>query len=327
MKHANLLLAPALLIAAACSGDNSFNNPPANQPPPAGNSPMVVTADNSKPAARVAYRSTMESNSTGGFVGDTGIAGSTGGFQKPGVESSFSGVLTRAMQKVPLGPDTYDCGVSGTQTISGELASLFGLTPGDRINVDAADCDDGLGEVVNGRIEMTITAFSGDLVAGLYLLEIDVMLIDFEVATATDTVLTNGDSSVSMDTTGLPIVVMSISGNMLTSQSLGSTETLSNFSSAQTVDTSVVPEPYTLTASGTVDSTQLSGVISYSTPVTFQGAGAAYPYAGEMLITGANNATIRLIALDEINVRIETDVDGDGVVDATEDTTWADIAL
>ena len=54
--------------------------------------------------------------------------------------------------------------------------------------------------------------------------------------------------------------------------------------------------------------------------------GADYPFAGEMLITGANNATIRLIALDSVNVRIETDTNGDGVVDATEDTTWDDIA-
>jgi len=71
----------------------------------------------------------------------------------------------------------------------------------------------------------------------------------------------------------------------------------------------------------------LAGEIVYSTPVTFQGAGAAYPFTGEMLVTGDNGGTVRLIALDEINVRIETDADGDGNVDAggTEDTTWEDI--
>ena len=332
MKRANLLLAPFFLLVAACGQSNSFNGspPPASPPPPpppAGNSQMVVTEDNAKPASRVAYKSTMDANNTGGYVGDTGVAGSPGGFQKPGIESSLSGMLTRAIQKVPLGPDVYDCGVSGTQTISGELADIFTLSAGDQINVDATDCDDGLGEVVNGRMEMTIATFSGDLLAGMYLLEVDVLLIDFEVATATDTVLTNGDSTVSIDTTGMPLVAMSISGTSLTNASLTSTETLTGFTTYQTVDTSVMPEPYTLEATGTVDSSQLSGSISYSTPVTFQGAGAAYPYAGEMFIVGANDATIRLIALDEVNVRIETDTDGDGMVDATEDTTWADIAL
>ena len=104
-------------------------------------------------------------------------------------------------------------------------------------------------------------------------------------------------------------------------------EVLTNFDTAQSVDTSVVPESYTLTTAGTVDSSQLSGSITYTTPVTFQGSGEGYPFAGELLITGAGGATIRLVTLDAINVRIETDTDGDGTVDATEDTTWDDIAL
>ena len=122
-------------------------------------------------------------------------------------------------------------------------------------------------------------------------------------------------------------VVMSVSGSALTTVTAAGTEVLTNFSTAQTVDTSVFPEPYTLTSSGNVDSSRLAGSISYSTPVTFQGAGGAYPFAGELLVAGANNATIRLIALDATTVRIETDADGDGIVDTTEETTWDDIAL
>ena len=113
----------------------------------------------------------------------------------------------------------------------------------------------------------------------------------------------------------------------MTTVSTAGTETISAFLTSQTVDTSVIQaEPYTLAATGTIESSRLAGEISYTTPTTFQGAGVAYPFAGEMLITGANNATVRLIALDEINVRIETDTDGDGSVDASEDTTWDDIA-
>ena len=49
------------------------------------------------------------------------------------------------------------------------------------------------------------------------------------------------------------------------------TSTMFNFDTSQTVDTSVIPEPYTLAASGTVDHSDLTGTISYTTPVTFQG--------------------------------------------------------
>ncbi len=325
MKRAQLLMSTVVLILSACSSSSSG---PASSPPPPGANPagLVVATTNAKPAVRVAYGATIGSVGTGGLVGDSGIASSPGGFQKPGLQSSLSTVLARVVQKVPLGPDTFDCGVSGTQTISGSLASLFTLTAGDRIDVEATDCDDGLGEVINGRMEMTVVIFSGDI-ASLYLLEMGVVLIDFEVVTATDTVVSNGDSLVAMDTLGNPMILMSISGNSLATTSSAGTDTLTNFSTSQSVNTSVQPEPYTLDSSGTVDSSKLTGFINYSTPVVFQGAGTAYPYAGELLIAGDSGGTIRLIALDEVNVRIETDTDGDGTVDATEDTTWDDIAF
>ena len=131
---------------------------------------------------------------------------------------------------------------------------------------------------------------------------------------------------VSIDTTGNPIVTMGISGSSMTTVTDSVTTTMTDFDTSQTVDASVMPEPYTLSSSGSINDSNLAGMISYSTPVTFQGMGADNPFAGEMLVTGANNATIRLIALDSINVRIETDADGDGTVDSTEDTTWDDIA-
>lgn len=326
--RALLVMFSSLLFLSACGGgSSSAPPPPASPPPPPAATGLVVTTANAKPAVRVAYSSTMQSTDTGGLVGGAGLASSqdTGGLQKP-AGGTFSG-LSSIMQKVPLGPDTYDCGVSGTQTISGELASLLTLTAGDQINVDAADCDDGLGEVINGRMEMTVATFSGDLLLALYLLEMDVLLIDFEVTTATDSVLSNGDSRVSLDTTGTPLISMGISGNSMTTVTNTSTTIMGNFDTSQTVDTSAIPEPYTLSASGTVDSSELGGVISYSTPVTFQGAGASYPYAGEMLINGADGATIRLIAIDSVNIRIEIDTDGNGTVDDSEDTTWDDIAL
>ena len=39
-------------------------------------------------------------------------------------------------------------------------------------------------------------------------------------------------------------------------------------------------------------------------------------------ITGADNATIRVTAMDDITVRLEMDYDGDGAVDEIVDLTW-----
>ena len=87
----------------------------------------------------------------------------------------------------------------------------------------------------------------------------------------------------------------------------------------------MLPSLVTTTASGTVTSTQFEGAVTYSTPVPFEALADAYPYVGELLVTGANGATLRLVALDEANVRIIADYDGDGATDETIDTTWAEL--
>ena len=193
MLRALLVTLSSFFVIAACGGGGSDSPAPAaSPPPPPPATGLVVSAANAKPAVRVAYASTMQSTDTGGLVGTSGIATTgSGGFQKPGKFTPGTGGLPGIIASIPLGPDTFACGVSGTQTISGELASLFTLTVGDQINVEAANCDEGLGEVINGRMEMTVATFSGDLVLGLYLLEMDVLLIDFQVSTATATVVSN----------------------------------------------------------------------------------------------------------------------------------------
>ncbi len=324
---------PSLIIAffvSACGGGGGSAPPatvPPPPPPPAANE-LVIDAANAKPAVRVAYGATVESMGTGETVGGAGISMSPGDdFSKPFVGPAMPGALTRVMQKDLNKPLIGLClGGAGTETVTGNIAVLGTLTAGDTINIAYMDCDTGFGEVLNGRIETTVAVFSGDLISGLFLLDTQVLLIDFEIATAADTITSNGDFSASIDTTGTPLVLLSISGDMLTVVSMAGTDTLTDFSTSQTVD-ATPPVPYTLSSSGTVNSTQLSGVISYTTPVTFQGVGDAYPFAGELLVTGDGNATIRLIALDATNVRIETDSNGDGVVDSTENTTWDDVAL
>lgn len=318
-----------VLFFSACGG-SSYDPAPA---PPAGGGGTGLTIDstNAKPAIRVAYGATAQSVETGGLVDDSGIAASPdGGFSKPTVSNGAAGVITRFMQKDPLGPFVEACIPSGTLTLNLDVNPVTfvagGLSVGDTINIDYADCDQGLGEVINGRMEFTVADFTGDLALGLYRLEMDVLLIDLAVTTATDIITSNGDSTVTVDTTGNPMVLLSISGNSLASVSTASTETITNFLTSQTVNTSVIPEPYTLESSGTVNSSALSGVISFETTVTFQGMGGGYPFAGQLLVTG-NGSAVKLIALTDTTVRIETDPDGDGVFVLLEETTWDDIAL
>ena len=77
-----------------------------------------------------------------------------------------------------------------------------------------------------------------------------------------------------------------------------------------------------LIASGKVESNRFDGQATYITEVPFVSSIDSNPYVGEMFITGADNSSIRVIALDVETVRLEMDYDGDGAVDETRDVTW-----
>lgn len=324
MKRTNLAVsAICTILLGACGGGG---NDSAAITPPVTRNELVITGANSKSAAAHAYAAAAQSGEMGDLVGVGGIAVvPSDNLAKLSLAPTAGAVLQRVLQKVPFGPDTQPCGVDGTVTLSGNIANPLTLTAGDEIIAVSADCDDGLGEVINGTMRLVIDTFSGDLFTGFYLLVVHVELTDFEVQDATDTVTSNGAATVSIDTSGMPLVSLSIAGDELTNEWPGRSESIHDFVTAQTVDTSVVPEPYTLDASGTLDSSELDGAIDYSSPVMFQGLGATYPYTGELLVEGANGATIRLVTLDESTVRIDTDTNGDGVVDMNETTTWVDL--
>ena len=108
----------------------------------------------------------------------------------------------------------------------------------------------------------------------------------------------------------------------------GSTELLTNYRSEQTVDGGIFPSPYTLTASGTLDSSQLDGSVTYSTPVMFQGEDANYPYVGEMLVAG-DGSSARIIAQPnaiDVVIEIYDNPTASGAPTNTINTTWTELA-
>lgn len=309
---------PVLFVVAAlaaCGGGD-------DDPTPPDSSSFSITAANAEAVAAESWQAAGTSAGFSELAGTGGVASTKpGGSAKaaPGMPSTTS--LAYLMQKVPFGPETLPCQVSGFITLSGDLANPTTLTAGDVINVEADACDDGLGEVLDGDMHMTVDAFSGDFAAGVYTLTITLQLSNLQVATEADVVTSNGDVTVTLDTLAAPAVSAGTSGSEITIDGNTESVTLSNFESIGTLDASVSPSPWTRDASGRLDSSELPGTIVYSTPVTFEGVDDGYPHTGELLVTG-DDSSLRLVALDEVNVRIDVDEDGDGTVDASIETTW-----
>jgi len=318
MKRSSTPIVLMTLIAAGCGGGGGGSTPVVS--PPAS---LMITGSNGQAAVKWSYEAGMQSASSAGYAGGAGLTATGGGNVATSAPTSKS--VGGAIARIPFGPQTLPCDVSGSITLSGDLSNPLTLSAGDRFSIDASNCDDGLGEVTNGALDLTIDVLDGDFLGGLYDMSMSMDIMNFQVTTAADTVLSNGDSTVTLNTLMTPFVSASVSGASLATSSNSSAETLTNYAAQQTLDGGVTPSPYTFDASGTLDSSQLDGVVDYETPVTFQGFDAGYPESGQLLVTGAGNTSARLIAVDSVNVTIEIDSNGDGVVDEVINTTWVDL--
>lgn len=321
MNWARLSVLGASLAIAACGGGgDAFGG--GSQP----SASFKIDGSNAVAASRTSYNAAVDSSDMAGIGGAAGFsAGTPGGFQAAAHVRNASGRILDVISYVPFGPDVFPCAVGqGTFTLSGDIAVPGTLTPGDTFRIEYDFCDDGAGEVVDGLIDLTVVDFSGDLLNQLYLLAMDGVITDLQVATAADSVTGNGDATVTLDTLQAPFVEASVSGTNLRMDANASSETLRNYTSRQTFDGNQVPAEYTLAASGTLSSTQLPGDVTYGTGPGFVGLGENYPYTGVLVVRG-DASSARLVAVDDQNVRIEIDTNGNGTIDDTIEMTWDEL--
>jgi hypothetical protein len=232
-----------------------------------------------------------------------------------GAAGMFKGLPT-AISQVP-----ESCAISGSVDVTITQANVNTITVGDRIVAVFADCDDGLGYIINGTVDITIAAIQGDILTDVFLLGMDVSMTDIVVTEGTSITTAQGDFTLTLDSLDFPVMRMSLSGDELQLGSDGEVVTLTGFDHALQVD--AVTTELVANVLGRLDSSTLGGSIDYDTMLTIEAIGDNDPYVGEILVTGANDSSVRLVVIDSNNIRLEVDENGDGVVDAFIDTTWA----
>lgn len=320
MKRTYLGSIAVLFAISGCGGSGGGGEAPVATP----DASLEITSGNAMEVSKIAYEAALGSQQLGSVGGGGGLIGDVpGGFSKP----SNSGY------QIPIPAQTTPCAAGGSTTVSGDLADIITptITAGDFIQVQFNACNEGFGEVTDGTTRMDFNAFSGDLLSQLFSMTATLTLTNFQASlfdgqstTPTDVITTNGAATLAINSTNAPFISTSVSGNSLMVDTNDSSETLTNFSSTATIDGSLIPSPYTNSASGTLESTELSGIIAYSNPVEFAGLGVDYPSSGQFLVSGLDSSLL-LIAEDNINVRIEIDLGADGTIDETIDTTWVEL--
>jgi hypothetical protein len=331
-RVATSILIPLFFLAACGSGDSTFNGQndnDQNEPPPI--TGLAIDANNALEVSSAAYAAAIGSGELADLVGATGLtATKTGGSSKPLPQARTNSLLGEIVQKIPLGTDVYDCLVLGSVSVSIDVVDpavlLAGaLSVGDNFFVDYDNCDDGAGEVIDGTIDLTVSAFEGDIIfSGLYDLSMTMIISTLQVTTLTEVLSTNGNATARLNLLQPLYAEATVSGSSITMDYNSKSDTLIDFSSMQTVDAGALDQPYTMVTQGTLSTTRLAGPVDYSTPVTFAGLGANYPYTGEFLVVG-ENSSLRLVADNDVDVHIDIDSDGDTVVDETIVTTWAEL--
>lgn len=312
------LLATAFITSACGGGDGS----PFGGTDPVSDS-FVIDSGNGVAATRLSYEAVLASGNIAEIGGPAGLSSApSDGSAIARQGATPEDLALDVVSLIPFGPDVEPClGGTGTVTLSGDIAVPGTLTPGDVFRIEYDLCDNGQGEVIDGIIELTVRDFGGDLFLGTYLLSMDAVIDTLSVATGTDTLVADGDATISLDTLEAPYIETGVSGSSITQSSNAGTETLTGYSSNQTLDGNQDPAEYTMEAAGGLDSSQLPGTVDYSTVSTFRGYVPGYPREGSLLVRG-DNSSARLVVLDESSIRIEIDSNGDGSADDVIDLTW-----
>jgi hypothetical protein len=328
--HRTALLILAATLQTACGGGGggdsggSGNNPP--PPPPTGD---TITSTNGQEISHGVVTSTL-------FVKDLGLPDVAGPFIPTAIvgrPAAAKAPLSRAIGDAvrrgitsaraieTTSEDTINCSLGGAITITTNIANEGTLTEGDVISLvfDACTEEDG---TLDGAVDLTMTSVTGDIANPPFSVGMDISIDQVSLVQGDSFVSADGGLGATLSSETPQDLGLLLSGTSLTTVVDSDTITLSDFiiDEIDDLDTG----QYTLTLEGTFDSEAL-GTYDFATTTNFVGASGDFPSEGELVITGAEDTSAHVIALDNVSVVIELDTDGDGEADESIDTTWSDV--
>jgi hypothetical protein len=293
---------------------------------------LVITEDNAQAVASSVIQTVDAMFDLSSATGDQ-VTPSAAGAATAGRASAVRRVLNHlsrshahslgAQPLVAVGPVTEPCDVSGTVTLSGNLANPETLSNGDRITASFDQCQDFDPLLLDGGLALRVRDIQGDFLTDVYLLTVDLTFTNLSVTDGTENFTADGDCTLTLDSLDFPSSRSRIAGRLLALSSSQEAVTLTDFDQSLDVDATVLPETYVAEALGALASDLLGGRVNYITVTPVLAEGDSDPDAGELLVTGADGTTVRIVIVDVTSVRLDIDVDGDGTSDATQNTTWS----
>lgn len=308
-------LITGLLLGLACSGSGGGGGD---------TEPASITQGSSLAIGSAVVRATFLSGDLGDIV-EASLPPDTGAVQAatqiPGRDVPAS--LTRAA----FGPGEVDCDDDGSVILSGDVDDPDTYSTGDVVNGDFMLCDFGTGFVYDGGFGFTVVSLAGDLLGDSFDVTLDLVMDLFDIDDGVNVLRADGDGTLELDTTNAPIVTSALDGDEMTLSVGGDSFTLRDYTSDLEVDSGPMTPTYVFASDGRMTSSEFSGEVFYQTTIDFEGSGDDPPSVGEMVITGAFDATITVDPQNDTDVDLLIDLDGNGGPDVLIGTTWAALGL
>jgi len=337
MKLQGIFLVLAAGLLAACgggSGGNGNGGSPLTSGPP-----LTITADNAEQTSGKVVTAAGDAFDAGGSALNFG--GAIGARVEPskaaaelalGLSEQARDFAVAATDSVVVGvvvTESQDCSNGGSVELSIDTAGLSQeefsnavqegfIPPGTSVSMRFRDCMQPEQPTLNGGFTIVFQQFSVNGEIGLddFTLEFGVV---FDELTTPEGMI-DGDMSFLLDSTA-GITTIEVGGDVIAFAVGTNTTALLNYQASATQDNVSLVQSlsFDLNVSGL-------GRVTVTTvePWTTDNL-AEFPTSGVLRIVGANNTSIVVTALDEVNVQLDVDTDGDGVPNLMIVTTWVEL--
>jgi hypothetical protein len=239
------------------------------------------------------------------------------------VDMLSQGVLDPAAQMISC-PD----GGSARTTINDVLPA--GPSTGDSADITFIDCTIDLGSgtflTLNNTFGFDLTDVSGDpLDPAGGTREIQASFGGLSIGIAGATMVLQGGITVSLSSPDGDNFTSSVGGSHFGVYASAGTQAFSGALDDFLVERTWTESTgdYSVTIDATIYSSELGGFATFATTDPFTGnTSSLHPSAGTFVATGAMGGKLTLVALDDVNVQILIDEDGNDVNETTINTTW-----
>jgi hypothetical protein len=222
-------------------------------------------------------------------------------------------------------PQTILCD-AGEVIVSLNDMAPAGLSTGDYANFDFNGCVmdiDGLNLSLNGMMYFSVVEVTG-AAPGPFTATLSASFGSMTVGILGAMVIVQGGFTLELSSADGETFTSVVSGSEFSAFAQAGNQTfsgsLSNFRLERTYNTAT--GAYLVDLDATVYSSELGGTAVFETTVPFQGTDPNHPDTGEFVATGAEGATVTVVALNNTTVEIRIDADWDGMDETTVQTPW-----